>query len=425
MSLFFNKKKYIFYVCTLLLFGGYASFSYAQITIPDGILSGEEDTTSLVERPFIKNEYKSLYDEVPSSAVLSVNWYKKPSDIAVMIPLGDLDVRIQYLDDVAYLEKIIDGVKGRIFLKRTKGTSFIVDDIWFVPYISIEDTDNKKKIIENNKITNDPPKQKNPIPTEYRVPRESEKELGKSIFVQIVLFQANGLIDKVFRYAEKDKIFSEYYRYTSKGALRSLTRNYEDGSVTRFVYFFNNSGLEEEFHQKANGEVFYKKYTETGSIKELAEYDKDGNVTYKLAYVFDDNEQRISEEEIKNSVRAFITYKNGQPYKRVMYRKGEENDEGNDEEKEVEISSTYYNYKKNDETSLDKSIGLLHEKNKESFFDKSGRIVKEREYEDSVLKKEITYQEDNRRIETQFFKNKPVLRIYYKGNSRIRTEIVE
>ncbi len=258
------------------------------------------------------------------------------------------------------------------------------------------------------------------VPT--RVPSYEERHTGRSLFVEIQKLRSDGLVDLLVRYGGQELLFSETYQYTSKGALRTLNRKYSDTSLVRFVYYFTGGGLEEEFHQNADKSVYYKKYTQTGQLKESARYDSEGALQYKITYSFAKDGSIESEEEMGVTWRARTEYRDGKKYETLRYEKSKAED---GTEKESVVSRVRYDYKSNTNSSSDKNEKFLHEKSSESFFNKEGTLVKKREYVDFALTKEIEYADEDVRIETQFFKDKPVLRIHYVGARKERVEILK
>ncbi len=400
----------------------------AQIYVPPHTEGVPEKNTKPEEVPLEQknevaltpNEYASRYKEAPRKPATNITWFANPQQVASRIPLGQINVYVRrFEDDKPYLEKTVNDTKGRIFLKETRGVGYRIYDIMFVPYIPLHTKYATTQIQKENEETSlseekqKTTKEKEEIKT--RIPTYAERNTGKSLFVEIHIFRANGALDSLVRYEGEQVSFSESYQYTSKGALRTLTRKYRDDSLVRFVYYFSDGGLEEEFHQNADKSISYKKYTRTGLLKESARYNSEGTLEYKIMYRFDKNNNIESEEEITAQSRYLSTYKNAKKQKTVLYEKNKTKD---NKETETITSTVQYEYHSNETSTAEKNAKFLHEKNSESFFDKSGTLVKKREYVDFVLTKEIKYAEQDVRIETQFHKGKPVLEIRYVGSRK-------
>ena len=400
-----NKRKYFVVFC---VFFSLAIYGYAQITIPPNTVGASNNTAqngeeSVVQTPLQEqqpNEYADIYKEVPRLPAKTVRWYSAPKKIASRVQLGEIGARIErFPDDTPYVEKTQNGIKSRLFLKETTGLLFRIYDMKFVPYIITKDatSGNAKETIT--------------------IPTQKERDTGTSLFVEITTFRTDNQIKALVRYNGTEKLFEESYKYTSKGALRSLVRNYTDDSLFRFLYYFNSGGLEEELYQDADGSYYYKKYTLAGDLQERAEYASDGTVINKLVYAFDVTGEVTSKTETDTRKKVVSEYKDGRIYTKVTY-----DISGNTEKI---VTTVHYGYSEDGATASDRSVGLLNENSSQSFFDKDGNLIQRKEFVNSELIKEIEYKNNNTRIETQYFKNKPVLRVYYSGLRKEKEEVIQ
>lgn len=298
MSFFFtkyiDKKSLVFLLIIISVLLSVTSL-YAQV-----ILLPEDTTTAP-----IFNDYFEKFDKVPQKPVLATNWYRLPKEIAPRIDLSVISPATRYFEDdgTPYLEKTIDGIKGRLFLKELIGSKYRILDLQFVPYLDAESliTDNDVSIDEPQLVVSDEDQVKDDSKdkddaSNFVVPLFAQRDTGHSIVVDVILVDStnNPKRNALYRYdREGNHIYQESYVYTSRGAIQRLTREYENGSLERFIYYFTTGGLKEVFYQNPDKSTYLLSYTLSGNLLEKIIHDSTQRLAFELHNTYDDYDSLI------------------------------------------------------------------------------------------------------------------------------------
>lgn len=436
------------------------------------------------------NEYYKKYPEVPKAPQLSVSWYRSPEDIGSKIELHNIAHNTRYFEDdgTSYLEKIIDGKKARLFLKETTGFRYTIYDLVYVFYLDntegiVNDDINSRlpeSIIEpNNDLDNDLGKDKttndandeidlddgnddgnetgSTVSDDLKntiVPFYSLKETGKSIFVDIVLQEKNNVSKRevLYRYGrDENKVYTETYTYTEKGAIQRLNRNFSDGTLQRYIYYFSTGGLKDVYYQDPDGSTYLLTYTLAGSLSEKTLYNTEQFLSYELKNTYDENNQLIFQQVMDyDAMRSReIVFENKhiieQRYYELIEKEDETDEEANEESSENSSEETdnansdsititkkiigdkqllkteYYTYNNTGEQIRKQQQDILHE-NIVSVIEEDGMHIETNKKDGVIINQTIT--KDTNKTITYFFQEAEILRQYFENNNKIKEEII-
>lgn len=450
----------------------------------------------------IFNEYYKQYPEVPKAPQLNVSWYKSPEDIGSKIELHNIAHNIRYFKDdgTSYVEKIIDGKKARLFLKETIGHTYIVYDLVYVFYL--DDTEgvvndavvspftkpsNNIFIDTNNNAsnasdvsTNNEGEGTNDISDDLKnsiIPFYTLRETGKSIFVDIILQKKDAVSKRevLYRYNKKgEKIYTETYIYTEKGAIQRLNRNFSDGGVQRYVYYFSTGGLKDVYYQDPDGSNYLLVYTLAGNLSEKIIYNTKQFLSYELKNTYDKNNTLIFQVEMdyETMLSTEIAFENERIttqtyYKLIEYiedekEQNEESQTGDEKEQNEKLVSEnqspeelenspnkqtdeqtekqtntiptkkiiadkqllkteYYTYNNTGEQIEKQQQNILHE-TIVSVVEKNGVYIETNKIDGITISKTRT--EGDKKIISYFFQDAEILRQYFVNDNKIKEEVI-
>lgn len=415
--------------------------------------------------PVIINEYTHVISTVPAEPVLSTQWYSNPKDITQHFDLHNIHYKTHYFEnDVPYLEKTVDDIKGRLFLKEVKGYRYQIFDLKFVPYF--------------NTIKKDTPEEKKSV-----VPLYKHRDTGYSLVIDVVLKEKGRDLKRAVLYRYDDQInelYKETYLYTNKGAVQRLVRTYASGALQRFVYYFSTGGLKEIFYQDPDGSTYLLSYTLAGALATKLLYNIDAELIYELTNTYDEYDKLAYKIEIDYNAATSIEseYTNEQLMIRKTYllkeyvKQSEKNkkqnvldnqsvdstidstiDQSIDSTIDPTIDSTIdqstqgtgtkavsksktedrvdqqillrtdiYQYNPSGNQISTESTNLLHEDITSTSYVEDTEV--ESLYRNGILKKEII-KEGDKQTEVFYFRGKLVYKIYYQRNKKIKEEVFD
>ncbi len=405
------------------------------------------------------NSYTKLYpNSIPNAAPTSDDIYSTPKDIAVFVSLKSIGARVIYPSDgTEYLETELYGVRGRLFLRVVESFLYSIRDVRFMPYkvdnlptnllkraqgymrekktdvlISEKIKQDSKKNDEKNSIAQGDKQKENSAPVnklsvieyvdgQYSVPRQYDESNSFSFVLDIIVIKKSKR-NSLERYIHGKKSYTETYRYTTKGALRTLVRKYSNGTLEQFLYYFTGGGLEEVFHQERDGKSYKQRFTTSGELRQQEEFDDKDAVIYNLTNDFD--EQGLIKKknivDFKKKERIITYYIDGREARveRYIIKRKDESTE------QILIEILQYNYNADSRLSKKESKGVSNKKILKSVFDKDGALIKTQEFIDGKISIEIEEKGNKKNIKTFFLDEIPVIRVYYNGEYKEKEEVI-
>lgn len=186
-----------------------------------------------------------------------------------------------------------------------------------------------------------PLKDDNPLRNSI-VPEFWERNSGSTLYVDVVIQSVSDVSkrEKLYRYAGKgERIYIETYNYTDKGALQRLNREFANGAVQRYIYYFSTGGLKDVFYQDPDGSTYLLSYTLAGNLLSKILYNTNKEKSYELYNTYNDNDALISQVETnyENRLEIQSVFKDSYVSEKKFYTlKLEEDIEKEREEKEKE-----------------------------------------------------------------------------------------
>jgi YD repeat-containing protein len=207
--------------------------------------------------------------------------------------------------------------------------------------------------------------------------------------------------------------YTDTHQYYADNKLQHTRRAYADGRVVESRYEFVDDRLYAEWH-------------ETGSETELFRYDASGRVVRVKRWV---------EESLVRDTRYRYEDEDREPESVVVEEPQEERRELRelDEQGRVlrtqvtaagrEVSTTAYEYGEHGVVA-ERTTTPDGTQRTRFRYDDEGTLQSETRYSDDQIAKQIEYGEGQRRIETLYRKGEAVLRVHYRGETRVREEVM-
>ncbi len=442
--------------------------------------------------PFFINEYFLQYPYVPFAPQTYEIWLEETKSITQYLGFNAIDARVKYLDekDTTYFEYVFTdpstnvATKGKLFLRITGGLNYQILDVRFVPYFDL------RKVSPQNNTTTEPlPPDKeafesllpssleitetvdappveqqaqqeipeedyeNPDPIQYPqiIPSIEDTKNSIPLFIDIAILDENKRKENLFRFnTTRQKLFTEQYVYTSKGALQRLIRNHVNGTIERFIYYFSTGGLKEVFYQDKDGSSYVLRYTLGGDLSEKQIRNRNGKIEYDERNQYTKKGTLISKIEVEYTQKLYTenNYRNGKITLKKVYSIRDSDTIPTDTQtidpnttitvaqdsvlgplpKEQELDLLYeenFRYNERGETTGVRNRDILNERITISQYNDEGILTKEKYYLNGELEYEVVYSNNEEKQEIFYFKNEPILKIYYQENSKIKEEVLK
>jgi antitoxin component YwqK of YwqJK toxin-antitoxin module len=256
-----------------------------------------------------------------------------------------------------------------------------------------------------------------------RLEQIPERAFGRHRYVLLVEDGEDGRREILYRgsvpvrrkqYGPEGELrYTDTHQYYADNKLQHTRREYADGRVVESRYEFVDDRLYAEWH-------------ETGAETELFRYDASGRIVRVKRWV---------EETLVRDKRYSYEDEDREPERIVIEEPQEERRELRelDEQGRVlrtqvtkdgrEVSTTAYEYGEH---------GVLAERTttpegtqRTRFrYDDEGNLQSETQFTDDRMAKQIEYAEGQRRIETLYRQGEAVLRVHYRGETRVKEEVM-
>ncbi|MFW6215023.1 MAG: hypothetical protein ACOC45_03665 [Alkalispirochaetaceae bacterium] len=213
--------------------------------------------------------------------------------------------------------------------------------------------------------------------------------------------------------AAGERIERWQYRYDRTGRLRGIEVDGLDGR-SRF-----STGLAPE-GSGTSGETLFRAEDESRTVYR---YDEAGRLATASSYRSGELIERLTntweEERLAMRVREYPRER-----RRVVTRYDESGDPAEEEAWEAGrlVSTTYRSYGEEGELLGIRVTGRQAREIRYEY-DEEGTLVSERELREGVVHRSVEYGEDER-VETRYRRGEAFLRVYYRGDERVREELL-
>ena len=244
-----------------------------------------------------------------------------------------------------------------------------------------------------------------------------------------------------------------------------MNRNFSDGAVQRYIYYFSTGGLKDVYYQDPDGSTYLLAYTLAGNLSEKILYNTEQLLSYKLENTYDETDQLIFQQEMDyDTMRSKeVVFENKhiieQRYYELIEDTGESDGESSADADTKESTSTetntelddtetnspksdstedilitkkiikekqllktdYYTYNNTGEQIRKQNQDVLHE-NIVSVVEENGTYTETNTKDGIIISKSIA-KDDNKTI-SYFFQEEEILRQYFVNNNKIKEEII-